>query len=234
MPPFTLSIVIPALNEAARIDAVVRQAAQASGLDSVEVVVVDGGSNDATAAIARKQARVVHGRRGRALQMNAGARAVAGDTIVFCHADTLLPAGYGVDIQQALQNLEVVGGAFSPRFVPQRRLLRPIEWILRLPLTLLMFGDQAIFVRRSAFEAVGGFRNLPLMEDVAFVGSLRRLGRLVRLGAPVRTSSRRFIERGVVRQLLLDLALLGAYHLGASPVRLARHYFVTRRDPPPQ
>lgn len=230
--PF-LSVVVPALNEAERIERTLVRALHGSGLPEVEVLVVDGGSTDGTPDLAARHTRVLTGPLGRARQMNVGARAARGQVVLFCHADTLLPQGYGLAVQRALADPGVVGGAFSPSFDARHPLLALMTWGLSLPTTRLMFGDQALFARRTALEAVGYYPEIPLMEEVRLVQSLRRLGRMVRLPERVVTSARRFQERGVWRQTLLDLALYGAYLLGADPARLARRYAVTRRDPPP-
>lgn len=225
-----LSVVVPALNESRRIGGVIDRILDGSGLASVELIVVDGGSTDDTVAIASRRAKVLAGPRGRARQMNAGVRRTRGEVLLFCHADTLLPEGYGRAVQRALEDPKVVGGAFRHRWDADEPLLRLLEIAVSLPFAFTMFGDQGMFVRRSALEAIGLFPDIPLMEDVYLAQALKRRGRLVRLRPRVLTSARRFQERGVLRQILLDLRLYLAFRLGADPARLARRYHVTERD----
>ncbi len=225
-----LSVVIPVLNERAGIEAVLARALGTSGLEAVEVLVVDGGSADGTAAIASRRARVLQAPRGRASQMNAGAHAARGLALLFCHGDTLLPEGYGLAVWQTLQDRGVAGGAFTPRYGLRHPAMRLAEGLVSLPAAHFMFGDAALFGRRAALEAVGFFPEVPLMEDVMLVRALKGHGRLVRLPQVVHTSGRRFHERGVVRQLWLDLRLLLAFYSGVDPSRLAPRYAVTGRD----
>jgi hypothetical protein len=157
--------------------------------------------------------------------MNAGAAEAAGETLVFLHADTRLPAGFAGLVRAGLHDPDVVGGSFALAFEPCPPLLKINEitanWrtrALRLP-----FGDQALFVRASVFRLLGGFREMPLMEDVEFVRRLGRAGRMAFLRPPVLTSPRRYDE-GVLRRTLRNKAALLGYFLGVPPDRLARIY----------
>ena len=215
-----LSVVIPALNEEKRIGEAVRSV---RGL--AEVLVVDGGSGDATADAARRAgARVIHSPRGRGVQLDRGAREAQGDWLVFLHADTRLEEGW----HQALFSLEpgVLGGAFRLAVDSPRRAYRVIEAgvALRCRLFRLPFGDQAIFVRRAAYGMVGGFPPFPLMEDVVFSQRLARAGRMA--FPPVRafTSARRWEEGGVIATTLRNLGLQALFACGLPPERLARYY----------
>lgn len=229
-----LTVIVPTLNEQEHIAAVLTRILEGSGTGGPQVLVVDGGSTDGTRRTARQQATVISSPPGRAQQLNVGLARATGDVVLFCHGDTLLPDGYDAALLRALADRQVVGGAFHPRYHPSHPLLRSAELVLRLPSPYLMYGDQAIFARRSALLAIGGVPRLPLMEDVALVLALRRTGRLVRLRPRVITSARRFFERGVLRQLLLDLRLLADFHLTRTPAaRLAARYQVTGRDPCP-
>jgi rSAM/selenodomain-associated transferase 2 len=221
-----LSVIVPALDEAARIGACLRSIRAQGG--GVEVLVADGGSTDGTAAIAARQARVVTGARGRGAQMNAGARRSTGDVLLFLHADTVLHPGALAALRDALADARVVGGTFTLRFDHPHPLLRFYGWCTRLP--WLRYGDQGIFVRRAVFEWLGGFRELPLLEDVDLLKRLRRAGRVAVVDRPVTTSARRFLERGIVRQQLLNGAILAAHAAGVSPERLARWYDERRAD----
>lgn len=220
-------VVVPALDEAARIGACLESVVGQAG--EVEVVMVDGGSTDATVEIASRHAAVLRAPRGRAVQMNAGARRTSGEVLLFLHGDTVLHPDALPALRRALADARVVGGTFTLRFDRDHPLLRLYAACTRLPAGPFRFGDQGIFVRRAVFERLGGFRELPLLEDVDFLRRLRRAGRTAVVPRPVTTSARRFLARGVVRQQLLNGAILAAYALGASPERLARWYGVARR-----
>jgi rSAM/selenodomain-associated transferase 2 len=190
-----------------------------------EVVVADGGSGDASFAIARERAdRVLQAPRGRAAQMNAGARAAAGEALVFLHADTRLPDGADRMVTEALR--ERAWGRFDVTIEGAHPLLAAVAWSmnLRSRLTGIATGDQAIFVRRAVFEDLGGFAQIPLMEDIELCARLRRLGPPACLRARVRTSGRRWEARGVVRTIVLMWRLRLAYWMGADPARLAEPY----------
>ncbi|HZP92711.1 MAG TPA: TIGR04283 family arsenosugar biosynthesis glycosyltransferase [Burkholderiales bacterium] len=222
-----LSIVIPTLNEARNIESCLRALAplRARGVD---VVVADGGSDDATAEIARPLCdSVLTAPRGRALQMNAGARAARGDVLLFLHADCVLPAGADELIHAALPASPHVWGRFDVRLSGRRPLLRLVESMmnLRSRITGIATGDQAIFVTRRAFDAVGGFPAIALMEDIAVSAALKRLSAPLCLRARVVVSSRRWERQGVLRTILLMWRLRAAYFLGARPEQLSRIYY---------
>ena len=220
----SISVVIPALDEAARVGALVGEVRGAAG---VEVLLADGGSRDDTAAAAAARgARVVRGARGRAAQMNAGAAAAGGDVLLFLHADTRLPAGWAEAVRGAVADAGVAVGAFSFATDSPRRSLRLIERLANLRGRSLgiVFGDQALFVRRRDFEDVGGFPGQPLMEDWELVRRLRRRGRMVILPHAAVTSARRWHARGPWRNSLRNALITIAYAVGISPERLARWY----------
>jgi len=222
-----LSIVVPALNEAANLarllpDLVVRE-------PRAEVLVVDGGSDDDSRAVVARvpSVRWLWGPRGRARQMNAGARAAQGEVFLFLHADTSLPPGAGAAILDALGDAGVVGGRFDVRLDSRRPLLRAVAWLMnrRSRLTGISTGDQGIFVRRAAFDALGGYPDIPLMEDVELTRRLKRCGRLAALSLRVTTSARKWEDEGVVRTIVLMWTLRLLYALGVSPARLHRRYY---------
>ena len=221
----TLTIIVPVLNEAAGIEAALTALAplRARG---VEIVVIDGGSSDDTAALARPLAeRMLTAPRGRAAQMNAGATAATGDVLLFLHADTRLPAGADRLELDRLARARRHWGRFDVRFDGGHR-LRVVATMmnLRSRVTGIATGDQAMFVTRAAFERVGGFPPIALMEDVALSARLKRIGRPLNLRARVTTSGRRWRENGFLRTLLLMLWLRLAYFFGGDPARLARRY----------
>jgi rSAM/selenodomain-associated transferase 2 len=223
-----ISIVVPALDEEVQVAAAL---ASARAPRVREVIVVDGGSRDATVRIARQRAdAVLSAPRGRATQMNAGAAAAGGDVLLFLHADTRLPPGFDAAVLAALVDPAVVGGRFDVRLVPGTPLLRLVGALinLRSRLSRIATGDQALFVRRSVFEALGGFAAIPLMEDVAFTRALKRRGRIACLREQVETSSRRWLRDGPLRTILLMWWLRLLYACGVAPERLRRRYADTR------
>ena len=221
-----LSIIIPVLNEAGRI-AVALIALQPLRERGAEILVVDGGSTDGTAEIAARGADyVVHAPRGRASQQNAGAKQALGDTYLFLHSDTQLPLDADGLIADALSDRAVFWGRFDVRFDTDQTMLRIVATMMnaRSRLTGIATGDQCIFVRRTAFEAIGGFPTLPLMEDIALSALLKQQSAPQCLHNKVLTSARRWQKNGVSRTIFLMWSLRLAYTLGVSPARLARWY----------
>jgi rSAM/selenodomain-associated transferase 2 len=220
-----LSIVIPALNEAAGIEATL-QALQPLRVRGVELVLADGGSSDATQTLARPLVdAVVDAPRGRALQMNAGSARARADALLFLHADTRLPPLGDVLVLQALAGA-ACWGRFDVRIEGRPWMLRVVAALmnLRSRASGIATGDQAIFVTREAFERVGGFPVQPLMEDIEISRRLKRLGRPACLGARVCTSGRRWEQRGVWRTILLMWRLRWRYWRGESAAQLAQAY----------
>jgi rSAM/selenodomain-associated transferase 2 len=220
-----ISIIIPVLNEGNTIGACLdRLNGQA---EPNEIVVVDGGSQDNTLAIVRtfpgvKWLRASKAGRGR--QMNQGVRVAKGDILLFLHSDTLLMPGGLAMIETLLAQTGIVAGSFSLRFDHQSPFLRLYARFSRINHILFTYGDQGLFMTRRIFEQVGGFPELPLMEDVEIQKILRRIGRFVKIRHPVVTSARRFLLNGIIRQQLLNTGLVLLYHAGVSPVRLKRFY----------
>lgn len=224
-----ISVVVPVLDEEARLARVLGDLAR-EGLG--DVMVVDGGSGDRTVEIARAAgARVVEAHRGRARQMNAGARVARGDVLLFLHADTRLPEGVVGRIEAALADGAVAAGAFRTRTVNDG----PPSWVdpvlrladLRASYTRLPYGDQAIFARRSAFDAVGGFPEQPLFEDLELSRRLWTVGRVTVLPDEVRISGRRFVRRPVASTLIMNVFPV-LYGLGVRPEVLARWVSLVR------
>jgi rSAM/selenodomain-associated transferase 2 len=216
----SISVVIPALDEEPSVAASIRSVREAT-----EVIVVDGGSRDRTAAVAEAEgARVLSSAPGRGAQLDLGARAARGDWLVFLHADTRLEPGWA----EALPALgpEVVGGAFRLAIDSPRGAYRAIERMVRARVRLLRlpYGDQAIFARRESYARAGGFPHQPLMEDVAFVRRLGALGPLAFPAVRAWTSPRRWERRGVLAATARNWLLITLYALGQPPERLARLY----------
>ena len=220
-----LSIVIPVLNEAADIVETLTALAPLRAV-GVEVIVADGGSSDATIELAIPFAdQIMLAPSGRARQMNAGAAGARGDVLLFLHADTRLPASALADLEATLDD-DAQWGRFDVIISGRPAMLRVVAALinLRSRLSGIATGDQAIFVRHRAFDAVGGFADYPLMEDLALSDALRKRWKPACLKAKVTTSGRRWEQHGVWRTIVLMWVLRSAYRLGVSPKVLARHY----------
>lgn len=219
-----LSIVIPVLNETENLPQTFATLPQSPDL---EVIVVDGGSTDGTIAVAESWgARVVRTSPGRAQQMNLGARLARGEVLLFLHGDTRLPAGFAALIDRTLAQPTVVAGAFELHIDGTLPGLRLVEWGVkwRSRLFQMPYGDQALFLKAKTFQSVGGFAELPIMEDFELVRRLRRLGRVAIVPAAVLTHDRRWRKLGVLRTTLINQGVIAAYFLGMSPDRLAHWY----------
>lgn len=223
-----ISVIVPTLNEAPTI---VRTLSRVRESGSCEIVVVDGGSEDGTPEAARSFADVVLvAPRGRASQMNAGARSATGDLLLFLHADTRLPNDFLGLLREALQDPATVGGRFDVQLDATGWSFRMIETLmnLRSRLTRISTGDQAMFVRREVFLELGGFPEIELMEDIEFSRRLKRKGNIACLRARVLTSARRWQRDGVCKTIGLMWGLRLAYFLGVPPRRLRMLYLDTR------
>ena len=215
-----LSVIIPACNEEERIEQVLAQLTKSRVW---EVIVADGHSEDRTVEISKAfGAKIVLSPRSRGEQLNHGAAAATGNVLLFLHADTIVPAAFERYIFQLLQQPRVVAGAFSLQIESPKKSLRLIEKLVgwRSRVLQLPYGDQAIFLRSTTFWRVGGFLNIPVMEDFEFVRRLRRIGEIQIADVPVITSSRRWDDRGTWRMTLLNQCCLGAYLIGVSPSRI--------------
>lgn len=222
----SLSIIIPALNEEGRLAATL--AALPAG---VEVIVVDGGSRDATPVIAREYgARLVISEPGRARQMNIGARNASGEILLFLHADTLLPPGFQDEVESCLGQKGAVAGAFRLHLVGAKRGLGLIAWgaNMRCRYLGLPYGDQALFMERQLFSELGGFPEVGLMEDVMLVAALRKKGRVVLAEESVQSSGRKWQQQGLIRTTLVNQLILAGFLLGLSPEFLAQIYGVRK------
>jgi len=222
----TLSVVVPTLNEAEGIVAHLT-ALQPLRRRGSEVIVVDGGSSDDTPKLAAPLAdRVISARRGRASQMNAGSTDARGDVLLFLHADTRLPESADSLLTPELGDTRRLWGRFDVTIDGTHPLLPIVAWFMnrRSRLTGIVTGDQAMFIHREAFVKVGGFPEIPLMEDIALSRRLKCLGRPLCVSERVTTSGRRWEKRGVLRTIALMWRLRARYWLGADPSRLAQAY----------
>lgn len=221
--PPLISVIIPTLNEEENIAGCLGNTQEAL---NVERIVVDGGSGDRTVEIARScGAKVLTSPTGRARQMNAGAGVASGDLFLFLHADTLLPERFDGWVREVLAQPGVAAGAFEFRLDATSRGLRIIEQVAnwRSRRLQLPYGDQAIFIRSVLFREIGGFADLPIMEDFEFIRRLKRKGRILTLPWPAITSARRWRKRGLWKTTLINELVLVAYYLGISPSRI--HHF---------
>jgi len=219
-----ISIIIPTLNEAANL---LPTLASTQNAPDTEVIVVDGGSIDETVDVARSWGiEVIPSAPGRARQMNVGAARAMGEVLLFLHGDTCLPSGFDQYVRKILDRPGVVAGAFRLRIdanLPGLRIMERLVDVRSRPLQF-PYGDQAIFLRPELFWDMGGFPEMPIMEDFELVRRLRRRGRIVTAPVPVLTSARRWKNLGIVRATFINYAIPLAYYLGASPSRLARWY----------
>lgn len=219
-----ISVIIPTLNEVESIDATLLVLSRTRGIE--EIIVVDGGSRDDTARrVARHDVRLLSAPCGRGTQMHAGARIARGSVLWFLHADTLPPPDAAAHIEIAVADPSTAGGNFEIRFSGDFAAARLLTWLYRhLALVGLRYGDSGYFVRRTAYFAVGGFRDYPIFEDLDLLRRLRRHGRFVRLPATVTTSSRRFAGRYFTITFAHWSILQVLYWLGVSPLVLGRMY----------
>ena len=226
--PMAVSVIVPTLNEERVLAATLARARQ-PGVR--EIIVADGGSTDATRAVAAALADVVlSAPRGRAAQMNAGADRAGGEILLFLHADTLLPDGFAPAVITACARPGVIGGRFDVDLQPASALIWLTSALMnwRWRLTGIATGDQGIFIRRDVFTRLGGYARIPLMEDIDLSRRMKRAGQVACLRQRVISSSRRWQAHGVVRTILLMWSLRALHYFGVPPDRLQRVYRNTR------
>ena len=219
-----ISVVVPAINEA---QCLIGALSSADRGRLVERILVDARSDDNTAEEARAaNVRIVQSPRGRATQMNVGARAASGDVLLFLHADTRLPSDFIEEVERILALRGVVAGAFRLRIDAPGTPLRVIETVANWRARRLQFpyGDQALFLRADRFRALGGYPELPIMEDFELVRRLRRAGRIAISSSSVRTSARRWQELGPLRATVANQLAILSYLVGRDPTRIADGY----------
>jgi len=220
-----ISIIIPTLNEAANLRTTIQLVQQ--GHD-VEIIVVDGGSQDQTVAIAQSlPIQILSSAPGRANQMNAGAKMATGDILLFLHADTHLPGGFDTAIRQTLKNNSpLVAGAFELKIDDSRWIFRIIEKLVnwRSRFFSLPYGDQGMFLKTKTFWELGGFANLPIMEDFEMMQRSQKRGKIAIIPLPVVTSARRWQKLGVWKTTLINQLIIIAYFLGVPPQQISQWY----------
>jgi rSAM/selenodomain-associated transferase 2/rSAM/selenodomain-associated transferase 1 len=219
-----ISIIIPALNEA---DTIAATLSALTNRAEVEVILVDGGSCDDTADIARSSgAKVLTTTPSKARQMNAGAAAATGEILLFLHADTRLPKNFEKPILDKISQNGVAAGAFQLCIDSDGRGLRFIERVANWRSRHLQapYGDQGIFVTKALFDEIGGYPDIPIMEDFELIRRLRRKGKIVILNEALKTSPRRWLNMGIFKTWLINQIIIIAYHFGASPESLAHWY----------
>ena len=221
----SVSVIIPAINESRTIGSAVSTAFEAGAF---EVIVVDGGSSDSTREVALQNgANVLSSPPGRAIQQNVGAQVAVGEILLFLHADALLPHSAFQQMDAALKKTpNLLGGGFQQVISAPGLLFRLLERGngLRAKYQKLIYGDQALFIRRSEFTAMGGFKEIPIMEDFELSSRMSRRGKLELLEGPIHVNPRRWRRYGVIRQTLLNWILTGLFRVGFSPFRLASWY----------
>jgi rSAM/selenodomain-associated transferase 2 len=222
-----ISVIVPVLNEALIIEEALHRLTTMEG--SFETIVVDNGSTDESVRLASRWARTITSQPGRGSALNAGARHAQGEVLLFLHADTCLPDGAFDAVEGALVDESLVGGCFSIAFDGDGWQPRLVGWLYHLfSRAGFFYGDAAIFVRRTTFEAIGGFKPLALMEDLDLCLRLRRRGRTVLLPQRVVSSGRRWREQGFLKTALVYVAIQGLYLLGIRSPTLFKLYKVVR------
>jgi rSAM/selenodomain-associated transferase 2 len=225
------SIIVPVLNEAESINSQIAHVQRISEGCSCEIIVVDGDPEGATIkAVKDGDIISVASIRGRAWQMNEGARVAGGDVLLFLHADTQLPENALTKIDGVLRNQNYVAGAFDLSLDSGKLILNLIGRMasVRSRMTRVPYGDQAIFVRREYFDKIGRFKEIPLLEDVELMRRIKKRGdRIIILPDPVTTSARRWDKEGIFFVTLRNMLIINLYRLGVSPERLAKYYGYT-------
>jgi rSAM/selenodomain-associated transferase 2 len=219
-----ISVIIPTLNEETHITKVLTRTLKLKG--NFEILVVDGGSCDRTLEIVKDypEVKCLCAPKGRASQMNLGAKHAQGDILVFLHADTFLPKETYASIGQICKAKDTVGGSFRLVVDDPHPIFKIYTWCSRWNLEFFTYGDHALFIKKRVFETIHGFKPIPFMEDVEIQHRLRLEGRFKKSKLAVVTSSRRFQKNGLMFQLTVDFLLVMLFKLGVSPERLKRYY----------
>lgn len=224
-----VSVIIPTYNESKIIAGTLTNLLEQKG--NYEIIICDGGSGDDTLHIAKAfpQITIVSSGKGRALQMNAATELAKGDTLLFLHADTLLPENAIQTIEETMTDASIVGGSFFIKFNSSHYLLKFYAWCSKINHTLFTYGDQGIFMRRSLFQSLNGFKPIPIMEDIEIQQRMRKRGKFVKLSLPVVTSARRFVSKGIFYQQWRNILLVFLFILGVSAHTLKKFYSDSNR-----
>ncbi|MBZ9730867.1 TIGR04283 family arsenosugar biosynthesis glycosyltransferase [Salegentibacter sp. JZCK2] len=219
-----ISIIIPCLNEASFLEKTIGNCLKLQG--NFEIIVVDGGSGDNTVGIARSFSivKIFTSKKGRASQLNFGAKEAEGEVLLFLHADTFLPENTYSLITEQLEKSKHIGGSFRLRIDKLHPLLNLYSWCSRFSLEFFTYGDHAIFVKQEIFKSIGGFKTISFMEDIEIQRRLRKRGKFKKVKDYVLTSGRRFEKNGTFKQLALDVFLVCLYNLSIHPNHLKRFY----------
>ncbi|NEQ72848.1 MAG: glycosyltransferase family 2 protein [Okeania sp. SIO2C9] len=222
----SISIIIPVLNEVSTITQTISTAQTAKDKD-IEIIVVDGGSNDGTIELIKcLNIQVISSVPGRATQMNCGAKIARGKILLFLHGDTLLPSNFDRMLEEILVKPKIIAGAFELSIRGTKKSLRIVERMVnwRSRYLQMPYGDQGIFLPAKIFQEIGGFPEIPIMEDFELIRQLKKRGKIAIVPTPVFTSGRRWQKLGILKTTLINQIVIIAYLLGVSPKRLARFY----------
>ncbi|WP_319372264.1 TIGR04283 family arsenosugar biosynthesis glycosyltransferase [uncultured Ilyobacter sp.] len=219
-----ISIIIPVLNEEKNISGLLKRLSELKG--KKEIIVVDGGSRDKTVEQAFSLANVIRSPRGRALQMNMGAKKAKGDILWFLHSDSIVDVGSLKAIEESISQGNI-GGGFSLYFYDSKKLF--MKWLaftsnMRVNLTKSFYGDQGIYIKKESFFMIGGFPEIPIMEDLEFSKRIKKMGRVKKLNEKIGTSARRFTSCGIYRTFILMIKMRVLYMMGVSPEKLNKMY----------
>ena len=226
-----VSVIIPTLNEEDNILTCIYAARRDYTSQEVEIILVDGGSHDKSCEIIPHGVTIIQTQARRATQMNAGAAQAGGEVFLFCHADTHLPGGWHEAVIEALGEPQVSGGVFQSQFEPAVGILKWRNSIIFPEKWWLMYGAQCQFTRRTTFEDIDGFPDIPLMEDVEMARALSKRGKVVRIKKRAITSSRRLIEKGIIKITVKNiLRVIGYLHFGISAEEIAKGYRSSREE----
>lgn len=219
-----VSVIVPALNEEHFIKNTLSRLTALTG--NFEVIVVDGGSTDDTPQIvsAFKEVQLITAEKGRAVQMNTGAARAKGETLLFLHADTILPPNAYEVIVNHLQDPRSIGGSFYIQFDEKHSILKFYSWCSKISMEYFTYGDHGMFIRKNVFDSIGGYKSLCFMEDVEIQKRLRKLGKFRKVQSAVTTSARRFNKVGPISQMLINIFLVAGYKLGVPPQKLKVFY----------
>ncbi len=219
-----ISVIIPTLNEGDFIKKTLEHLLSIEG--NFEIIVIDGGSRDNTVAIVEQfhEVHLAFSEKGRSLQMNKGAEAATGDVLLFLHADTLLPRDAYYSIKKLFDRDRAVAGSFFLIFDDGHWFSRIYSRFSRLNLAFFTYGDHGIFIKKEVFQSIGGYKEIPFMEDVEIQNRLKSAGKFKKLDSGVITSSRRFLKNGTLKQFFTDLLLILLFKAGVSPYWLKNFY----------